>query len=220
MRICKFNGNVTASVEGIRYVAEFIHNNEPKVVILSATEDIKKQLSEIANNLFASDIEGAHNKITRLEFQYLDLVNQLLSDEIIKRQAVRHIINCFQTIWEYCRKPFLKINKNKIMEQGEILTCSIMGIYLQEKNVNNIILFASDFMRTKRNGEIDMKQTSLLLTKLFKSYPEKYIFVIQHYTNSFVQTNENKIKNKSVNLLKCISPFPTIFRSMLRQKEE
>ena len=47
MEICKFNGNSTASVEGMQHVAKLIMNNQPTIAILSAAEDVTKHLDEI-----------------------------------------------------------------------------------------------------------------------------------------------------------------------------
>ena len=71
MEICKFNGNSTASVEGMQHVAKLIMNNQPTIAILSAAEDVTKHLDEIAACFFSRNTEEAHEKITRLEFRSL-----------------------------------------------------------------------------------------------------------------------------------------------------
>ena len=79
MEICKFNGNSTASVEGMQHVAKLIMNNQPTIAILSAAEDVTKHLDEIAACFFNRNTEEAHEKITRLEFYFIDFANELLS---------------------------------------------------------------------------------------------------------------------------------------------
>lgn len=64
MEICKFNGNSTASVEGMQHVAKLIMNNQPTIAILSAAEDVTKHLDEIAACFFNRNTEEAHEKIT------------------------------------------------------------------------------------------------------------------------------------------------------------
>ena len=81
MEICKFNGNSTASVEGMQHVAKLIMNNQPTIAILSAAEDVTKHLDEIAACFFSRNTEEAHEKITRLEFQFIDFANELLTDD-------------------------------------------------------------------------------------------------------------------------------------------
>ena len=91
MEICKFNGNSTASVKGMQHVAKLIMNNQPTIAILSAAEDVTKHLDEIAACFFSRNTEEAHEKITRLEFQFIDFANELLTDDEIKHQAIRYL---------------------------------------------------------------------------------------------------------------------------------
>ena len=88
MEICKFNGNSTASVEGMQHVAKLIMNNQPTIAILSAAEDVTKHLDEIAACFFNRNTEEAHEKITRLEFYFIDFANELLTDDEIKHHPM------------------------------------------------------------------------------------------------------------------------------------
>ena len=72
MRIYKFDGNATASVRGMQHVAKLIQDNTSKIVVLSAPKDVTKHLGEVAASFFNRNIEEAHDKITRLEFQFID----------------------------------------------------------------------------------------------------------------------------------------------------
>ena len=81
MRIYKFDGNATASVRGMQHVAKLIQDNTSKIVVLSAPKDVTKHLGEVAASFFNRNIEEAHDKITRLEFQFIDFANELLTNE-------------------------------------------------------------------------------------------------------------------------------------------
>lgn len=78
MRIYKFDGNATASVRGMQHVAKLIQDNTSKIVVLSAPKDVTKHLGEVAASFFNRNIEEAHDKITRLEFQFIDFANEYL----------------------------------------------------------------------------------------------------------------------------------------------
>ena len=69
MKVCKFGGTSVGTVERMKHVAELISESTPKIVVLSATAGTTNHLEEIAASLFNRDIEQAHEKITRLEFQ-------------------------------------------------------------------------------------------------------------------------------------------------------
>ena len=81
MKVYKFGGTSVGTVERMKHVAELISESAPKIVVLSATAGTTNHLEEIAANLFSRDIEQAHEKITRLEFQFIDFANELLTDE-------------------------------------------------------------------------------------------------------------------------------------------
>ena len=84
MKVYKFGGTSVGTVERMKHVAELISESTPKIVVLSATAGTTNHLEEIAANLFNRDIEQAHEKITRMEFQFIDFANELLTDESTK----------------------------------------------------------------------------------------------------------------------------------------
>ena len=120
MRIYKFDGNATASVRGMQHVAKLIQDNTSKIVVLSAPKDVTKHLGEVAASFFNRNIEEAHDKITRLEFQFIDFANELLTNDTIKHEAIRGILDCFQAIWKYSMEPFYSTDEKEILAQGEI----------------------------------------------------------------------------------------------------
>ena len=93
MKIYKFGGTSVGTVERMKHVAELISESTPKIVVLSATAGTTNHLEEIAANLFNRDIEQAHEKITRMEFQFIDFANELLTDESTKREAIDYILD-------------------------------------------------------------------------------------------------------------------------------
>ena len=88
MKVCKFGGTSVGTVERMKHVAELISKSTPKIVVLSATAGTTNHLEEIAASLFNRDIEQAHEKITQLEFQFIDFANELLTDESTKREII------------------------------------------------------------------------------------------------------------------------------------
>ena len=91
MKVCKFGGTSVGTVERMKHVATLIKDATPKIVVLSATAGTTNHLEEIAANLFNREIEQAHDRITRLEFQIIEFANGLLTDEKLKREAIDYI---------------------------------------------------------------------------------------------------------------------------------
>ena len=179
MEIYKFNGNATASVKGMQHVAKLIQGNTSKIVVLSAPKDVTKHLGEVAANFFNRNIEEAHDKITRLEFQFIDFANELLTDDTIKHEAIRGILDCFQAIWKYSMEPFYATDEKEILAQGELLTSTLLRFYLQEQGVDNSVICAFDFIRTGMNGEADEEYISRKVKEICKSYPDTHLFLTQ-----------------------------------------
>ena len=93
MKVCKFGGTSVGTVERMKHVATLIKDATPKIVVLSATAGTTNHLEEIAANLFNREIEQAHDRITRLEFQFIEFANGLLTDEKLKREAIDYILD-------------------------------------------------------------------------------------------------------------------------------
>lgn len=179
MRIYKFDGNATASVRGMQHVAKLIQDNTSKIVVLSAPKDVTKHLGEVAASFFNRNIEEAHDKITRLEFQFIDFANELLTNDTIKHEAIRGILDCFQAIWKYSMEPFYSTDEKEILAQGELLTSTLLGFYLQEQGMDNSVICAFDFIRTGMNGEADEGYISQKVKEICKAYPNTHLFLTQ-----------------------------------------
>lgn len=179
MEIYKFDGNATASVKGMQHVAKLIQGNTSKIVVLSAPKDVTKHLGEVAANFFNRNIEEAHDKITRLEFQFIDFANELLTDDTIKHEAIRGILDCFQAIWKYSMEPFYATDEKEVLAQGELLTSTLLGFYLQEQGVDNSVICAFNFIRTGMNGEADEEYISRKVKEICNAYPDTHLFLTQ-----------------------------------------
>ena len=179
MRIYKFDGNATASVRGMQHVAKLIQDNTSKIVVLSAPKDVTKHLGEVAASFCNLNIEEAHDKITRLEFQFIDFANELLTNDTIKHEAIRGILDCFQAIWKYSMEPFYSTDEKEILAQGELLTSTLLGFYLQEQGMDNSVICAFDFIRTGMNGEADEGYISQKVKEICKAYPNTHLFLTQ-----------------------------------------
>ena len=89
----------------MKHVATLIKDATPKIVVLSATAGTTNHLEEIAANLFNREMEQAHDRITRLEFQFIEFANGLLTDEKLKREAIDYILDRFQQLGNLPKIP-------------------------------------------------------------------------------------------------------------------
>ncbi len=134
----KFGGNSSVgTVERMKHVATLIKDATPKIVVLSATAGTTNHLEEIAANLFNREIEQAHDRITRLEFQFIEFANGLLTDEKLKREAIDYILDRFQQLWKFTKDSFTSVEEKEVLAQGELISTALMHFYLRELKVPN-----------------------------------------------------------------------------------
>ena len=194
MKVCKFGGTSVGTVERMKHVAELISKSTPKIVVLSATAGTTNHLEEIAASLFNRDIEQAHEKITRLEFQFIDFANELLTDEPTKREAIDYILDRFQRLWQFINDEFTSVEEKEVLAQGELISTALLHFYLRERKIANILLSAFDFMRTGPEGEPDLKYIEEKLQAQLAQYPGINLFITQGYIckNAYNETDNLK----------------------------
>ena len=194
MKVCKFGGTSVGTVERMKHVAELISESTPKIVVLSATAGTTNHLEEIAASLFNRDIEQAHEKIPRLEFQFIDFANELLTDESTKREAIDYILDRFQRLWQFINDEFTSVEEKEVLAQGELISTALLHFYLRERKIANILLSAFDFMRTGPEGEPDLKYIEEKLQAQLAQYPGINLFITQGYIckNAYNETDNLK----------------------------
>ena len=166
MKVCKFGGTSVGTVERMKHVATLIKDATPKIVVLSATAGTTNHLEEIAANLFNREIEQAHDRITRLEFQFIEFANGLLTDEKLKREAIDYILDRFQQLWKFTKDSFTSVEEKEVLAQGELISTALMHFYLRELKVPNVLLCAFDFIRVGTNREVDIAYRPRQRTRL------------------------------------------------------
>ena len=191
MKVCKFGGTSVGTVERMKHVAELISDATPKIVVLSATAGTTNHLEEIVASLFNREMEQAHDKITRLEFQFIDFTNELLKDNSIKQEAIDYILNRFQQIWKFINASFTSVEEKEILAQGELISTALMHFYLREQKISNVLLSAFDFMRTGSEGEPDLTYIEKKLQEQLNRYPDTKLFITQGYIckNAYNETD-------------------------------
>lgn len=194
MKVCKFGGTSVGTVERMKHVAELVADATPKIVVLSATAGTTNYLEEIAASLFSRDIELAHDKITRLEFQFIDFANELLTDKLIKQEAIDYILERFQQIWKFTKDSFTAIEEKEVLAQGELISTALMNFYLHEQKVNSTLLCAFNFMRTGLDGEPDLDYIEKRLQNEINQYPNTQLFITQGFIckNAYDETDNLK----------------------------
>ena len=194
MKVYKFGGTSVGSVARMKNVAQLISDSTPKIVVLSATAGTTDHLVKISAHLFNREIDEAHDEITRLEFKFVDFVNELLDDYTIKQQAIDYILDRFRAVWNYTKKSFTAADEKEIVAQGELISSALLHFYLQEQKKESILLSAFDFMRTGPDGEPDKEYIARKLRAQLALHPDNQLFITQGFIckNAYNETDNLK----------------------------
>lgn len=194
MKVCKFGGTSVGTAERMKHVATLIKDATPKIVVLSATAGTTNHLEEIAANLFNREIEQAHDRITRLEFQFIEFANGLLTDEKLKREAIDYILDRFQQLWKFTKDSFTSVEEKEVLAQGELISTALMHFYLRELKVPNVLLCAFDFMRIGPDNEPDLEYIEQKLREQLACHPGINLFTTQGFIckNAYNETDNLK----------------------------
>lgn len=194
MKVCKFGGSSVGSVERMKSVANLVNDGIPKIVVLSATAGTTDHLERISAHLFNREIDAAHDEITKLEFKFVDFINELIEDTLIKQEAVGYILDRFRSVWNYTKTSFTAADEKEVLALGELVSTALLSFYLKEQQKTNVLLCAFDFMRTGPDGEPDEAYIEQKLNAQLLLHPGVDLFITQGFIckNAYNETDNLK----------------------------
>lgn len=155
MKILKFGGTSVGSAARIKVVANLIQNRETNIVVLSAMSGTTNKLVEISEYLYKGEQQQALTAIEDLENYYYQIVSQLLTTTEFISKTNDFVREVFTQIRSFTLSSFHTQQEKIILAQGEILSTTLMHLYLTEQGVSNQLLPALDYMRIDKYGEPD-----------------------------------------------------------------
>lgn len=179
MNVYKFDRSYGSSVESMKRAAQLIADRTPKIVVFSASKETVIHLERIAACFFTRDIDQAHEEITKLEFSFANFANNLITNDTIKQQAITYILDHFHCIWNYTKKSFTSSDEKEIVAQGELISSALLSFYLQEQEINNVLLSAFDFMRVGIDGKTEIEYMEQKLNEQFNKHKNQSLFITQ-----------------------------------------
>ena len=169
------------SAERIRNVARLISADKGNIVVLSAMSGTTNTLVEISDYLCKKNIDGAREVLNQLEAKYRDVVRALYSSEEYVAQADGELARCFSRIRDIAHRAFGADEEREILAQGELMSTTLMYLYLQEQGKNVAWLPALEFMRTDANGEPDTHYIREHLLPPVAAQPDADLYITQGF---------------------------------------
>lgn len=194
MYILKFGGTSVGSAERMHALVNLIHNPQRKIVVLSAMSGTTNALVEICQAISSKNHSLANDLINTLEQKYFREIDKLYAKPEFHTKGKDLIINHFNYIRSFTLDMFTLNEEKAILAQGELLSTALFHFYLQEINIDSVLLPALNFMKIDDNDEPMMNYIEEHLSRELAKYPNTNLFITQGYIcrNSFGEIDNLK----------------------------
>ncbi|HEY4875092.1 MAG TPA: aspartate kinase [Puia sp.] len=182
MKIMKFGGTSVGKPERMHQVCELITKEpEEKIVVLSALSGTTNSLIEIGNSIATGERELAKKQIEKLEKHYQSFISELVKKGEFYSKAKSIIAEHFEFLNIILKISFSEALNKDILAQGELLSTKLFSVYLEEKEIDHVLLPALEFMSIDAHDEPQIGSIKVKLTQLLKQHKGKSIFITQGY---------------------------------------
>jgi aspartate kinase len=182
MIVLKYGGTSVGSPERMKEVVNIIQSIPgDRIVVLSAMAGTTDKLVAIAGCLSRKEHDAADELIQNLEKNYLQVVDQLFSAQEYREKGKDLILTHFEYLKSFTRDMFTIYEEKAILAKGEQLSTALFNFYLQELNIDSILLPALNFMRIDKDGEPDAFYIKENLKRELKQYEDHHLFITQGY---------------------------------------
>lgn len=182
MKIMKFGGTSVGRPERMQHIAAMVtKETEPAIVVLSALAGTTNALAVIGELLSNGDKTAAKKNIDELEAHYQDFISQLVTKPEAHEKAKAIIAEHFEFLNIILRISFSEALSKDILAQGELLSTKLFSCYLEEQNIDHILLPALEFMTIDSNDEPQIGSIKVKLSQLLQKNSAKKLFITQGY---------------------------------------
>lgn len=144
MEIYKFGGASVKDAAGIRNLAQIVENinQEPLVVVVSAMGKTTNQLEKIHSAYDAGSQDNALLELQQLERYHFDVLNQLIEgdDQATAYSKLNAIFQELKTYITSLIDTHFDKTYDKIVSYGEVLSTTIVSLYLNHIKCSNTLL--------------------------------------------------------------------------------
>ena len=176
-------------------VAKLITNDEErKIVVLSALSGTTNALVEISESLSKGHRSEAKQQITALHEHYQHFVTELLAEELTREKANAILNEHFEFLTIILKISFSQALNKDILAQGELLSTKLFSIYLEEKNIDHVLLPALDFMTIDSDDEPQVGAIKVKLAQLLNKHKDATIFITQGYISRNAKGEVDNLK--------------------------
>lgn len=178
----KFGGTSVGKPERMRQVMELItKGDEPVITVLSALSGTTNALVSIGDAMAEGNRQLAKENIDKLEAHYQTFIADLLKTEKGLAKGKNIVSEHFEFLNIILKISFSEALSKDILAQGELLSTKLFSAFLEENQVDHVLLPALEFMSIDADDEPQVPSIKTRLTALLNQYKDKKLFVTQGY---------------------------------------
>ncbi|PWT70167.1 MAG: aspartate kinase [Bacteroidetes bacterium] len=182
MKVMKFGGTSVGKPERMHQVSQLItKDKERKIVVLSALSGTTNALVTIGHSIAAGDREAAKKQIDDLQSHYESFVQDLVKKDENRAKANQILKEHFEFLNIILRISFSEALSKDILAQGELLSTKLFSVYLDEQNVEHVLLPALEFMSIDVHDEPQISAIRSKLNQLLLKFKDEGLFITQGY---------------------------------------
>jgi len=181
MKIMKFGGTSVGTPDRMKSIIPLISGEESVIVVLSALSGTTNNLVEISELLYSGAREEAALKNEALRSKYYQVVEELYSTEVYKKEGHELVNTHFDYIGDIIANTFTKLHERAILAQGELMSTGLFHKLLSERGIRSVLIPALNFMRIDKDGEPDAFYIAENFKRELGLYPDEKIIVTQGF---------------------------------------
>lgn len=195
MKVMKFGGTSVGKPQRMQEVAKLItKDEESKIVVLSALSGTTNALVQISESLSRGDRSEAKQQIEALHDHYKNFVQELLVNNNARDKANEVLNEHFEFLTIILKISFSEALNKDILAQGELLSTKLFSIYLQEIQVDHVLLPALEFMTIDSYDEPQVGTIKVKLAQLLNKHKGTNIFITQGYISRNAKGEVDNLK--------------------------
>ncbi len=182
MKVMKFGGTSVGTADRIKNVARLIIERGNNFIVLSAMSGTTNALVGIINCLQSENRIGAHDKISELSAKYDAVIDELFENDTCRNSGRETIKPHFDLLNGMCSKSEIQsIDEKEILVRGELISTTLMFLYLTELGKKVAFIPALDFMVKNSLGEPDLTMIKDRLLPLMNNHKDADLFLTQGF---------------------------------------
>src|SRR6187397_3185062 len=182
MKVMKFGGTSVGKPERLIPVAELVTKcDEPVIVVFSALSGTTNALVTIGDYIAKGERTLAKQEMAKLEAHYNDFISKLVKKPASLEKAKAIVAEHFEFLNIILKISFSEALSKDILAQGELLSTKLFSTFLEENNIDHVLLPALEFMSIDADDEPQVPSIKSKITALLSHHKGKRLFVTQGY---------------------------------------